>query len=273
MLATAGVACAVVATAQAQVESAHAQAARSHSDEELAKNLNNPVAAMISVPFQYNVDHEIGPQRDGTKSTLNVQPVAPFSLNAQWNVISRTIVPIVWQKDMFPGSGKQSGIGDITQSFFFSPTKSTESGVIWGAGPAILLPTGSDDLLSTEKWGLGPTVVVLKQDRGWTYGVLVNHIWSVGGADDRADISNTFLQPFLSHTTKDAWTTSVNLESTYDWKGEQWSVPVNLLVSKLTKISGVPVSIGGGMRYWLESPDSGPHGWGLRLVVTLLFPK
>ena len=247
--------------------------AQSHSDEELAKNLANPVAAMISVPFQLNYDEKIGPRREGERTTLNFQPVAPFRLNADWNVISRTILPFVWQKDIFPGSGKQSGVGDITQSFFFSPSKPTESGVIWGAGPAILIPTGSDDLLSAEKWGLGPTVVVLKQDRGWTYGALANHIWSIGGESDRADISNTFLQPFLSHTTKDAWTYTVNLESSYDWKGKEWTVPVNFTVAKLTKVGGVPVSIGGGLRYWLDSPESGPHGWGLRFVVTLLFPR
>ena len=259
--------------AQAQVQTAEAKPAVAHSEEELATKLSNPVAALISVPFQYNFDRKIGPARDGEKSTLNFQPVAPFVLNADWNVISRTIVPFVWQKNIFPGSGKQSGVGDIAQSFFFSPSKPSANGVIWGLGPEILIPTGSDDLLSAEKWALGPTLVVLKQDHGWTYGALVNHLWSVGGSSSRPDISSTFLQPFLSHTTKDAWTYGVNLESTYDWKGEQWSVPINFTVGKLTKVGGMPLSITGGLRYWLDTPESGPHGWGFRLVVTLLFPK
>ena len=182
--------------------------------------------------------------------------------------------PTTWSEDAIPAViSKQSGVADITQSFFFSPRQPGANSVIWGAGPVILIPTGSDELLGSEKWGLGPTVVVLKQQHGWTYGALANHIWSVGGDSQRADISSTFLQPFLSHTTKDAWTYSVNLESTYDWKGEQWTLPLNVTAGKLTKVGGVPVSFTGGVRYWLDSPENGPHGWGFRFVVTLLFPK
>ena len=136
-----------------------------------------------------------------------------------------------------------------------------------------LLPTGSDRLLTADKWGAGPTAVMLKQDRGWTYGALANHIWSFAGNSKRADISATFLQPFLSFTTPTAWTFTLNTESTYDWKNEQWSVPINGAVSKVTKFGGQLVSLGGGVRYWAEGPNSGPEGWGGRLVVTLLFPK
>jgi hypothetical protein len=199
--------------------------------------------------------------------------VVPITLNEEWNVISRTVLPVVSQKDVFPGSGSQSGIGDIVQSVFFSPKAPTADGWIWGAGPVLLLPTGSDDLLSAKKWGLGPTAVLLKQDHGWTYGALANHIWSVAGDSARSDISATFLQPFVAYTTPTAWTYTVDTESTYDWKSKQWSVPFNLLVSKVTKIDSQLISVGGGVRYWADGPDSGPHGWGLRLVVTLLFPK
>ena len=241
--------------------------------EELAKKLSNPVAAMISVPLQYNYDEEIGPERDGTKSTLNIQPVAPFTLNDSWNVISRTILPVIDQHDVSPGSGKANGIGDITQSLFFSPTKSAGGGLIWGAGPAFLIPTGSEDELSAKKWAIGPTVVLLKQRKGLSFGLLANHLWSVAGDDDRGDISSTFFQPFLSHTTKTAWTYGMNIESTYDWKAEAWSVPINLTIAKMQKIGGKPMSITGGVRYWAESPDHGPHGWGVRFVWTFLFPK
>ena len=159
------------------------------------------------------------------------------------------------------------------QSVFLSPKAPTAGGWIWGAGPVLLLPTGSDDLLSAKKWGLGPTAVLLKQDHGWTYGALANHIWSVAGDSARSDISATFLQPFVAYTTPTAWTYTVDTESTYDWKSKQWSVPFNLLVSKVTKIDSQLISVGGGVRYWVDGPDSGAHGWGLRLVVTLLFPK
>ena len=121
--------------------------------------------------------------------------------------------------------------------------------------------------------GPGSTAVLLKQEGHWTYGVLANHIWSVAGESGRSKISSTFLQPFLSYTTPDAWTFGLNTESTYDWKAEQWSVPLNLTASKLLKVGSQALSVGGGVRYWADSPQAGPHDWGLRLVVTLLFPK
>jgi hypothetical protein len=239
---------------------------------ELAKQLSNPVAALISVPFQLNYDQDIGAGDQGERWTLNVQPVVPIDLNEDWNVISRTILPLISQDDVVPGQS-QSGTGDIVQSLFFSPKKPSDSGWIWGIGPVFLLPTGSDDRLTADKWGIGPTAVALKQENGWTYGALTNHIWSVAGDDNRNDISSTFLQPFLSYTTKDAWTYTINSETTYDWKSSQSTVPVNLLVSKVTRFGGQLVSIGGGIRYWADGPNGAPEGLGLRFIVTLLYPK
>ena len=249
---------------------AHAEEA---SDDSLAMQLSNPVAALISVPLQFNYDQDIGPVNDGDRWLLNVQPVIPFSLNDEWNVISRTILPLVDQSDIFPGAGSQTGTGDVVQSIFFSPKAPTASGWIWGAGPVLLLPTGSNDLLTTDKWGAGPTAVVLKQSNGWTRGVLANHLWSFAGEDSRADVSATFVQPFLTYTTATRWTFGLNTESSYDWEAEQWSVPVNVSASNLLRIGSQLVSIGGGLRYWVDSPDSGAEGLGLRITVTLLFPR
>jgi len=249
------------------------QAFAQDSAADLAKKLSNPVAALISVPFQLNYDQKIGPAESGKRWLLNVQPVMPFTLNDEWNAISRTIVPIVSQKDVLPGAGTHSGLGDIVQSVFISPKAPTADGWIWGAGPVFLLPTATNDLLGAKKWGLGPTALLLKQDHGWTYGALANHIWSVAGDSARPDISTTFLQPFLAYTTPTAWTYAVNTESTYDWNAKQWSVPLNLNISKVTKIDSQLISVGGGVRYWADGPDSGPHGWGFRFVVTLLFPN
>lgn len=242
------------------------------SEVSLAMQLSNPVAALISVPLQLNYDQDIGPADDGDRWLLNVQPVIPFDLNDDWNLISRTILPLVRQSDIFPGAGTQTGTGDVVQSIFFSPRAPTASGWIWGAGPVLLLPTGSNDLLTTDKWGAGPTAVVLKQSNGWTRGVLANHIWSFAGDDDRNDVSSTFIQPFLARQFPGARTVTLNLESTYDWNGSDWNVPANLMYSRVTKVGSQLLSYAGGVRYFIETPGDGPD-WGLRVVVTLLFPS
>ena len=243
------------------------------SNEELAKKLSNPIASLISVPLQLNYDTNMGRGDDGSRLLLNVQPVIPIEINDDWNLISRTILPVISQDDIFAGAGSQFGLGDVVQSAFFSPSQPTESGWIWGAGPVLLLPTATDDLLGADKWGAGPTAVALKQEGPWTYGALANHIWSVAGNDNRQDIDATFLQPFLSYTTPDAVTFALNTESTYDWEAEQWSVPINFTATKVTKVGNQLVSIGGGVRYWAESTDNGPEGFGVRILFTLLYPK
>lgn len=250
-----------------------ATSAAESDSAELAKKLANPIAALISVPLQLNYDENIGSRDDGERWALNIQPVIPVSIGQDWNAISRTIVPLVHQSDVLPSSGSQTGIGDIVQSVFFSPKAPSAGGWIWGAGPVVLLPTGSDNRLTADKWGVGPTAVVLRQRGPWTYGGLTNHIWSVAGSDNRADISSTLLQPFVSYTTPTAWTTTLNTESSYDWNEDQWSVPLNLAVSKVTRIGSQLVSIGAGARYWLDGPAGGPEGFGFRLTFTLLFPK
>jgi len=246
--------------------------AQEKSAADLAQQLSNPVASLISVPFQFNYDARIGPARDGERYYLNFQPVIPIPLDKDWNLISRTIVPITRQFDIFPGAGDQFGLGDVLQSFFLSPKAIGPGGIIWGVGPALLLRTDTDPLLGTEKWGAGPTAVVLTQQGGWTIGILANHIWSYAGDSDRADVNSTFLQPFIAYTTKDAWTYTLNSESTYDWVADQWSVPIHFQVTKLLKVGDQPVSLGAGVRYWAETPTTGAHDFGARAVVTFLFP-
>lgn len=238
---------------------------------EMAKKLANPIGALISVPFQSNFDFGGGPAGDGFQYRLNLQPIVPLSLNQDWLLISRTILPFVYQENI-SGTSSQTGLSDTVQSLFLSPVKPTRHGWIWGAGPVLLLPTATDDLLGAKKWGAGPTAVVLKQQKGWTYGALVNHIWSFAGNSDRAAVSATFLQPFVSYTTKKATTFTLNTESTYDWENEQWTVPMNLMLQQLVRIGKQPVALTVGGRYYADKPDDGPD-WGLRFAVIFLFPK
>jgi hypothetical protein len=238
--------------------------------QELAKKLSNPVASLISFPMQSNFDFGMG-AGSGWRYTLNVQPVVPIKLSDNWNLISRTIIPIIHQGNVTGPNTSQSGLGDTIQSFFFSPNKSEP--LIWAVGPVVLLPTATNQALGAQKWGLGPTALALKQKNGWTYGALTNHIWSVAGKSNRADVNATFIQPFLSYSTRDAWTYSINTESTYDWNSNSWSVPINPLISKLVRFGKQPISFGGGLKCWVTSPTGGPENCGIRIVVTALFPK
>lgn len=273
------------------------------SNEDLAKKLANPIADLISVPLQSNFDFgggvDIPPKplprpfrrllsgpagrltraasyltrredRDQAfRYTLNVQPVIPITLNKDWNVISRTILPVLVQDEVV-GTSYSGGLGDTLQSLFFSPKKAEP--FIWGAGPVFLLPTATDDSLGANRWGMGPTGVILKQSGPWTYGALVNHVWGFQRDDGRKNVNATYLQPFLSYTFKTATTLTFNTESTYDWTDNQWTVPLYAGVGQLVKIGKVPVNLKLGGRYWVVGPDTAPD-WGIRFEMTFLFPK
>ncbi|MDQ3563443.1 MAG: transporter [Pseudomonadota bacterium] len=238
---------------------------------ELAMKLQNPVASLISVPIQNNWDFGIG-AADAMRYTANVQPVIPFSISENWNLITRTILPIVYAESPVKGGDSKFGLGDTVQSLFFSPKAPTSGGWIWGAGPVLLWPTSTDDALGTGKVGAGPTALLLRQEKGWTYGALANHLWSFAGQGSTADVNATFLQPFVSYTTKTFTTFGLNTESTYDWENNQWTAPLNLQVSQLLKLGKQPIQLTLGGRYYAEKPEGGPD-WGLRFVVTFLFPK
>ena len=244
---------------------------------ELAKKLNNPVADLISVPIQNNWDFGIGPAH-AMKYTANIQPVIPVSISEDWNLIIRTIVPVIYQEalDNRPGAPasvgqSHAGLGDTTQSFFFSP-KAPVGGWILGFGPVGYYPTATTSYLGAGQWGAGPTIVALRQEHGFTYGILANQIWSFAGQQGRTEINATFLQPFVSFTTKTYTTIGMNTETTYDWQAEQATVPLNFFVTQLVKIGKQPIAFEAGYRYYVNKPDGGPD-WGLRFAVTFLFPK
>jgi len=242
------------------------------SAADIAQRLNNPVSSLISVPLQNNFDLGGGPRDEGFQYRLNVQPVIPVALSDNWNLITRTIVPFITQEKRTGIASSETGLGDTTLSMFLSPKKPGPGGIMWGVGPEFYFPTATDDVLGAEKWGVGPTALGLFQTHGWTYGILANHVWSVAGEDTRQDISSTFMQPFVSYQTKTHTTFGMNMESTYDWENEQWTVPLNFFVSQLMKMGKLPVSLQLGGRYYADKPRGGPD-WGLRFTMTFVFPR
>jgi hypothetical protein len=238
---------------------------------ELAKKLSNPIASLISVPFQSNSDSNAGQDNDRFKYTLNIQPVIPLSLSADWNLIARIIQPVIYQDELFPGLGSTFGLGDLNPSFFFSP-KEPFHGWIWGAGPVFLLPTATDDALGTGQWGVGPTDVGLRPRGPWTYGLLANHLWSFAGEGGRPTVNQTFLQPFLAHNSQGGFGVTLQAESSYNWEAEQWTVPIGLFASQVLKLGNQPLSLQFGPRVYVDGPSGGPE-WGLRFNVVLLFPR
>jgi hypothetical protein len=245
------------------------------SQKEMAKQLVNPVANLVSVPLQFNWDEGVGPNED-LRYVMNFQPVVPFSLNKQWNMIGRFILPYIGQPSFGAGLPRTSGTGDIVLSAFFSPAD-LRGGAVWGIGPVFGLPTTSDPHLGSGKWSIGPTAVMLKQSGHVTVGALVNHLWSIGSVSntERADVNQTLLQPFFAYTTTNAVTFNVNLEATANWEAaddQRWTVPVHVTVSKLTRFGPFPFSIGGGVGVYATAPDGGPE-WKLRMTTTLILPK
>jgi hypothetical protein len=245
-------------------------ASAQEGDADLANKLSNPISDLISVPFQFNHDCCYGPE-DGGRFLLNIQPVVPIRLDPDWTLIVRTILPVINQTETMPGTGDHFGLGDTTQSFFFSPTPEP-GGLIWGAGPAIYWPTASNTYLGPRKWGAGPTIVVLKQASGWTYGILANHIWSFGGETETPDVDSTFLQPFIVYGWPDSTTLGLNTESTYNWVTREWTVPINLTLGHIFRLGMRPVNFQIGARYYAATPQDGPR-WGIRFAMTFLFPS
>src|SRR5262245_1308858 len=238
---------------------------------ELAKKLSNPISDLVSVPFQFNWEQNVGP-KDQTRFILNVQPVMPFTLTPKMNLITRVIVPFVSQPPLTDGGVPAAGVGDILASFFLSPN--IGSTFTWGVGPVISLPSTAEPTLGTEKWSAGPTIVALKQAGPWTVGALWNQVWSFAGNTDRADVNQMFVQPFLAYTTKTALTITVQSESVGNFKAEtdKWTIPINLLLSKVSSFGMFPASYQIGFGGYPVHPDAGPS-WKVRGAIVLLLPR
>jgi hypothetical protein len=238
--------------------------------EDLAKKLANPISDLVSVPFQFNWEQNVGPD-ETTRFVMNLQPVMPFAMSPQWNLIARVIVPFVSQPALTEGGSPAFGVSDVFASFFFSPSR---PGLTWGVGPAISLPSTSIATLGTEKWSAGPTVVVLKQTGKMTYGALWNQVWSFSGNDQRADVNQMFLQPFFAYQAGRTLTVTLQSETTANWKVDEdrWTVPINVILAKLSTFGVFPASYQIGVGVYAAHPAIGPS-WKVRGAIVILLPR
>jgi len=235
---------------------------------DLAKQQQNPISSLISVPLQGNWDFGLG-DRDAAGTLFNIQPVVPLAISRSTNLVLRVILPLASQ----PGSGdvRVNGLGDVVATAFFSPAKSGR--VIWGAGPVFLLPTATNNTLGSEKFGVGPSAVLLTQPGPWTIGLLFNHIWSASGASDREDVSSTFLQPFVNYNLGDGLAVGAVMEATANWKAdEHWTAPLLFTVSKVARLGNRPVNFVVGAGPTVVSPEGGST-WRFRFMAVFLYPR
>jgi len=241
-------------------------------ESELARQSQNPLADLISVPFQNNINFNLGPN-DRTQNILNVQPVAPFHLTENWNLITRTIVPILYQPDILEDSGGEFGLGDINTTWFLSPRKPGR--LIWGVGPVLSLPTATDEVLSTEKWSAGPSAVVLTMPGRWVIGAIASNIWSFAGDNDRDKVNQFLLQYFINYNFPSGWYLTSSPVTTANWEADsddRWLVPLGGGFGKVFRLGQLPINASTQAFYNVEHPDAGPE-WSLRFQLTFLFPK
>jgi hypothetical protein len=247
---------------------------------DLAKASQNPVAAMISLPFQNNTFFDVGPD-DDTANVLNIQPVIPIGIGPV-NLINRTIVPLIYLPDVTAGlaelpegisGGETFGLGDINYTGFLSPAKSGE--ITWGVGPSISFPTATDEKLGSEKWSAGPSAVALVQPGPFVVGTLARQLWSFAGDDDRQDVSQLLIQPFVNYNMAGGWFLTSAPIITANWEADSddtWLVPLGGGGGRVFKIGPQPVNMSLQAYYNVEKPQFGPD-WSLRFTVALLFPK
>jgi len=269
--------CAVAAVTVVVLAAGKSPAAGGNQDAAaLAKAAQNPVASMISVPFQNNTNFQVGPLEE-TQNVLNIQPVLPVDLGAKWNLITRTIFPVISQPPFAAGQDRTGGLGDIQFSAFLSPKAPTSGGWIWGAGVITQLNTAGDDRLGQGATGLGPTFVALKPSGSWVTGALVNNVWSVSVDDGRADVNQLLLQPFINYNVPDKPGRYLTFAPilTANWEadgGNRWTVPLGLGIGQILKLGKLPVNAQVSAYYNVARPDYAAQ-WQLRAQVQLMFPR
>lgn len=246
-------------------------AASQKSNSDLAAKAQNPIADLISLPFQNNTNFNVGPS-DGTVNVLNIQPVIPFSFE-KFTLITRTIVPVIYKEELFPGDSSEFGLGDVQFTAFFSPNDTKT--ITWGIGPVFRFPTATDSSLGADKWSAGISGVVLVTPKPWVIGAIVQNVWSYAGDSSAPNVNEFLLQPFINYNFSDGWYATTAPIITADWNadsGDRWLVPLGGGAGRVFRIGAQPVNISTQLYYNVVTPDFGPD-WQLRIQVQFLFPK
>ena len=239
--------------------------------QELAKASQNPVGNIISLPFEYNYDFEVGPE-EGDVQILNLKPVYPVNIG-KYNLINRLTVPLSHQEERFPGEGSKSGLGNITYQGFVSPAQPGK--VIWGVGPAVTVPSKTDDRFGSEKWSGGPAVVVLAKPGNWLVGALVQHSWSFAGDSDDNNVNLTSFQYFINYNFPSGWYLTSTPTNTANWdesSSDRFTIPIGGGIGKLVRFGNQPVDFKLQGFYNAEKPD-GAADWTMQFQFKFLFPK
>lgn len=246
--------------------------AQSIDDRQLAIDVTNPLAKIVKIPFIFDYAPNMNPNNTGNILAMLVEPLVPININPRWYIISRTIFPVIRHANTSIASGAQFGLGDTLQDFFISPNKKSGA-LLWGVGPTILIPTDTNQALGSGRWAIGPGGVLIKITGPWTLGLLANHVWSGKGGGGPYNLSFTRVNSKIEYTTNNAWTLSLTSDPTYDWVFGRKVVPINLSLNKIVNIGKTPISIGGGMRYFIPMSSEGAKGFGATANVVLLFPN
>ncbi len=243
--------------------------AEQKTKDEIAKELANPVAPVISVPFQWNYDRGRGANQAGTDQTLLLQPVIPINLSAGNSFIVRPIVTAEWLNNVNGYTG--AGMSNTQLETFYVPK--SNSSWMWGIGPYLSSPAGSSGRFGGNQTGAGASAIVLNRQGNFVYGLLTFQSWNMGGSPLYGTANNFYAQPFVNYVTSTAWTYSLNTQSNYNYDARRMSNPMNFTISKLEKIGNTPTQFTVGARYNISSIPGGPQGWGARAAITFVIPQ
>jgi hypothetical protein len=249
-----------------------AQDSSEQKTSEIAKQAQNPIANVISVPLENDFYPNTGIDKEDSY-VLEMKPVVPFKLSNDWNLITRTVIPVAQVPDLAPGVNGASGLGDVQTSLFFSPV--IVGKVIWGAGPVISLPTATEGILGTKKVSIGPTAVALSIQGHWLFGTLVQNLFSVAGPSARPDVNQMLMQPFVNYNMRHGWYLTSSPIITSNWEvnsNNRWTVPVGGGVGRIVHFGTIPVSTYAQFFRNVERPE-GTSRWSARFEMTFLFPK